>query len=105
MQALSRNLLFAVSSALAVSAIAFISWRIADQNPRLFSKLDASRPIATEPATPLVNPGSQAAPTPDAKASQAVRQDASPGAPAFDIVRVEPSGEAVVAGRALPNAA
>jgi nucleoid-associated protein YgaU len=41
-------------------------------------------------------PGKQAAPPP--------AENGAPAAPSFDIVRVEPNGDAVIAGRAPPNA-
>jgi len=39
-----------------------------------------------------------------ALAGSAVRPDSDDGAPAFDIARIEPTGEAVIAGRATPGA-
>ena len=64
----------------------------------------AAQPAAPAPATPAATaPGSQqtaAAPTSTAPAAPA----AGTAAPSFDVVRVEPSGEAVVAGTAEPNA-
>src|SRR6476469_88071 len=106
MQALSRNVLFGLSSAVAVSAIAFISWRIADQNPRLFSRADAPRAVATEPARPAAQPDPQIAslPTIDLKRQLGADSGAAPNQPMFAVVRVEPSGEAVVAGRAKAGA-
>jgi hypothetical protein len=108
MQALSRNVLFGLSSAVAVSAIAFISWRIADQNPRLFSRAEAPRPAVTEPARPAAQPDSQVAALPAMDLTRPSNGDprdaAAPNQPMFDVVRVEPSGEAVVAGRAKAGA-
>ena len=96
MQAQSRTLLFSLSTAVAVGAIAFISWRIAEQNPRLFTRGDAARTVALEPAAPPKSePVAPAATVPDALAA---------GEAVFDIVRVEPNGEVVVAGRANPGA-
>jgi nucleoid-associated protein YgaU len=62
----------------------------------------ASNPqVATRPS---VSGGSVAkAPKSDSDKSASLASDA--GAPAFDVVRVEPSGETVVAGHAAPHAA
>lgn len=101
MQALSRNLLFGLSSAVAVGAIAFISWRVADQNPRLFTKPEPARAVVSSEPAPVTPPPSLAlkgASTGDLTGGAAI-----PAQPTFDIVRVEPSGEAVVAGRAKPG--
>jgi nucleoid-associated protein YgaU len=100
MQAQSRTLLFSLSSAVAVGAIAFISWRIADQNPRTFSRADLARPAASEP---VAAPQTQLALKGDTSLNAAGGASISSGA-LFDIVRVEPTGEAVVAGRAQPGA-
>ena len=66
---------------------------------------------APEPKTPTVPPAAPAVQTapPAASASApggeaASEAAASPLKPAFDVVNVEPTGEAVIAGRAAPNA-
>ena len=62
---------------------------------------------APEPKTPTVPPAAPAVerPTPAANASAPGGEAAaSPLKPAFDVVNVEPTGEAVIAGRAEPNA-
>jgi nucleoid-associated protein YgaU len=60
------------------------------------------------PATPPPPPAAQAAPpaaTAPAPADKAPTQAAAtPLEPSFDVVNVDPSGEAVIAGRAAPNA-
>jgi nucleoid-associated protein YgaU len=59
-----------------------------------------SKPLAASPAPPAVPappPPSMAAPVDKAPAQTAALE------PAFDIVNVDPSGEAVIAGRAAPN--
>ncbi len=103
MQAQSRTLLFGLSSVVAVGAIAFISWRIADQNPRLFTRAEPPRSsVASEPVQPAAKlPAPETPATPPAANPAG---GASIGNPVFDIVRVEPTGEAVVAGRAKPGA-
>jgi nucleoid-associated protein YgaU len=63
---------------------------------------------AKPPSVPSAAPSVQS-PAPAASAStpgaQATREaEASPLKPAFDVVSVEPTGEAVIAGRAAPNA-
>src|SRR5271163_665140 len=66
---------------------------------------------APEPSTPTVPPAAPAVQTatPAASASAPAGQAASEAAasplkPAFDVVNVEPTGEAVIAGRAAPKA-
>jgi nucleoid-associated protein YgaU len=57
--------------------------------------------------TPDAGTGSAPGAVRDAEASAAPDSPDSPGAavqPSFDIVRVEPSGDTVIAGRAVPNA-
>jgi nucleoid-associated protein YgaU len=64
----------------------------------------AARPSEPAPATPVAPaPGSQQTAAAPASASPAAPA-AGTAAPSFDVVRVEPSGEAVVAGTAEPNA-
>src|SRR5215218_7131192 len=100
MQAQSRTLLFSLSSAVAVGAIAFISWRIADQSPRVFNRVDMARSTTAEPvASPPAQLALKGDSTLDASGGAAISSGAL-----FDIVRVEPTGEAVVAGRAQPGA-
>ncbi|WP_230532240.1 LysM peptidoglycan-binding domain-containing protein [Microvirga roseola] len=59
-------------------------------------------PVPAPPAAPQASDAGQAAPAP-AEKTQTASQDA-PLAPSFDIVRVEPDGESVIAGRAAPGA-
>jgi len=63
-------------------------------NPSAPSQPAPARPQAAAPAQPQPAPGPQALPAPAAQ----------PAAPSFDIVRVGPAGEAVIAGRAAPGA-
>ncbi|HEY1780199.1 MAG TPA: Ig-like domain-containing protein [Roseiarcus sp.] len=62
------------------------------------------KPASAPKAPPDVQtaaPAAKSPPAPDKAPSQAV---ASPVGPAFDVVNVDPSGDAVIAGRAAPNA-
>ena len=87
MQAQPRTLLFGVSTALAVGAVAFLAWRAMEQTPQLFG--------ATSPPAVVAQ---QAKPEPP-------RAEAAKSIPAtFDVVSVEPDGSTVVAGRAAPGA-
>ncbi len=86
MQAQSRPLLFGVSTALAVGAIAFLAWRAMEQSPQLFAV-----------TTPVVMPAQKPADAPRPAPAQ-------PVVATFDIVSVEPDGSTVVAGRAEPGA-
>ena len=87
MQAQSRTLLFGVSTALAVGAVAFLAWRAMEQTPQLFGAV--SPPVvAPQPSKP-----------------EPPRAEAAKSIPAtFDVVSVEPDGSIVVAGRAAPGA-
>ena len=62
----------------------------------------ARAPEPTAPGVPPAAPAGEAAPAVSAPAAGGPGA-ASPLKPAFDVVNVEPSGEAVVAGRAAPN--
>ena len=52
---------------------------------------------------PVASPANPASPAP-AQQSQIKAESQADNLPAFDVVRVEPTGELVVAGRAMPNA-
>ena len=72
---------------------------VASNNPAP-SEQQASAPSAPAPAaTPT------AAPPPPAASAPAAQPKPDPQRPAFDVVRVEPTGDAVIAGRASPRAA
>ena len=87
MQAQSRTLLFGVSTALAVGAVAFLAWRAMEQTPLLFG-------VASPPAL-----------APQQNKPEPPRMEAANAVPAtFDVVSVEPDGSTVVAGRAAPGA-
>lgn len=120
-----RILLFVVAVISALAAIGVSAWRLID--------MQSSAPVAQAPAPPLASqalePGQAPASTPpsnqpasvkaDPPASQAAAPQSpkpatNPAAerapelaplplPSFDVVRVEPGGEAVVAGRAAPK--
>ncbi|HEX8261855.1 MAG TPA: hypothetical protein VF547_03165, partial [Allosphingosinicella sp.] len=61
---------------------------------------EAPRETAAAPA----GPPRQAAPAPPEPVREAAAPAAAPLAPSFDVVRVEPSGESVIAGRSVPGA-
>ncbi|MEN9708856.1 MAG: hypothetical protein RIQ68_1264, partial [Pseudomonadota bacterium] len=87
MQAQSRALLFGVSTALAVGAVAFLAWRAMEQTPQLFGTPSAPV-VATQPTKP------------EPPRAAVVKQ-----APAtFDVVSVDTDGATVIAGRAEPGA-
>lgn len=67
----------------------------------LFLMQDAPQPA---PQTVPVPPAAQPEPAPAAEETP-VEVQADPAAPAFDVVRVEPDGGALVAGRAAPGSA
>lgn len=102
-----RILLFVVAVISAFLAIGISAWRLID--------LQSSQSVASPPTAP--QSGSQSTPTgapapadpaASAPAKSAASQAAPPAIaplalPTFDVVRVEPGGEAVVAGRAAPQ--
>jgi hypothetical protein len=88
---MNRNSLLALVGAIfliVASVIALRSWQSEDSRP-------APRPTASAPP-------SIAAPATPAPA--AAPSSVAPIRPSFDVVRVSPSGDAVIAGRAAPNA-
>ena len=105
----SRTLLYVVSglTAAAIVAGALVYGFV------VRPKFDQSAAAPTPTAAPQASSSPAAASTPSAMASAAPSAPkpssaAAPAAistPAFDVVRIEPSGDAVVAGRAAPNAA
>jgi nucleoid-associated protein YgaU len=64
----------------------------------------ASGPQVQGPAAALEAARAKATAVAAALAGSAVRPDSDDGTPAFDIARIEPTGEAVIAGRAPPGA-
>ncbi len=114
----SKNVLIAAAAALvSVVAIAILAWWAGTAPPPLPPQRPAT--VAVEPGkpeTPATAAGSvpsSAAPAGSPMPAPAPSQSASssaPGvplpaapAPSFDVVRVEPSGDTVVAGRAAPG--
>lgn len=81
--------LFGVAALIAAVIVGLRSWQ-PDPTPQ-----------AIAPAAPPPTPAATAATAPAAPAPAPV---ASPIRPSFDVVRVSPSGDAVIAGRAAPNA-
>jgi nucleoid-associated protein YgaU len=57
----------------------------------------------TESKPPILPPAVRAAPPPPSAPARKDNANTPPLKPAFDIVNVDPSGEAVIAGRAAPN--
>jgi nucleoid-associated protein YgaU len=104
----SRNtLIWAGAAALAVVAAGAgaVVWTHPDflePNP---ADLAIARPPAEPKPAPVVPPAPPAAPaaTPPSAPAPADKTPAQTAGPAFDVVNVDPSGEAVIAGRAAPN--
>jgi len=102
----SRSLIYTVGGLAAVAIVAAIAYWFLVLQPR--GAPPASVVTATFAPTPAAN-SPAAAPSPAAQPSPAKPTTAAPApslasTPAFDVVRVEPSGDAVVAGRATPGA-
>jgi nucleoid-associated protein YgaU len=86
-----RLLTWLGGGALAIAVVAFILWT------------NSTPPQTTESApsqTSQPTPSQASQPTP----SQAAPSASAPTAPSFDIVKVDPTGHAVIAGRAAPGA-
>jgi nucleoid-associated protein YgaU len=64
---------------------------------------DSANGRAASEAKPSPQPGDQAALVPPPATTAPVKPAEPPEAPRFDIVRVEPNGDAVIAGRGKPN--
>lgn len=117
-----RILLFILAGTSASLAVGVSAWRLIDMQ----SDLQSLPPVAQAPAAPAANPAPQGsvalapslAPAGAPPASPPASVKADPPAPqaaalapaltvlplpSFDVVRVEPGGEAVVAGRAAPK--
>src|SRR5580698_7813624 len=101
-----RTLVWVGAAALAVviagaGAVAWIRAERLEQNPADIP-LVARAPAESKP--PIVPAAPPVAATPPAASVPASGDKTSTPGPAFDIVNVDPSGEAVIAGRAAPNA-
>ncbi len=103
----SRNTLIWVGAA-ALAVVAAGAGAVVWTHPGLLWRTPAETPVVAsappESKPPVVPPAPLAVPaTPPAASASASGEKPSPLAPAFDIVNVDPSGEAVIAGRAAPN--
>ena len=105
----SRNTLIWVGAA-ALVVVAAGAGAVVWTHPELLEPNPADLVVARAPVeskSPIVPPATQAvpiAPSPSAPASVDKAQSQTAALePAFDIVNVDPSGEAVIAGRAAPN--
>lgn len=104
---LSRAWLFGIGTVVAVILIALLAWRVLDQRAgRLETPPGVASSDARVPSALSLSQDGPVAPG-DAPVAPPLTPPATAAAPAdgakFDIVRVEPNGEAVVAGRATPN--
>lgn len=55
-------------------------------------------------STPALKPAAPAAPAPQASQTPTPAPEPTPAIPSFDVVRIDPNGHAVIAGRAEPGA-
>ncbi|MDB5534242.1 MAG: Nucleoid-associated protein YgaU, contains and LysM domain [Hyphomicrobiales bacterium] len=99
MLGLSNTVLYVIGAALAATASVVIGWNVwrhmPEAKPAAPAEIARQAPASsapTEHATIRVEPRAAATP-----------QSAAPIKPQFDVVRVEPTGEAVAAGRAEPK--
>ena len=72
--------------------------------PQVLASAPEPKAASVPPAAPAVEPAAPAAGVPAPGGQAANEATVSPLKPAFDAVNVEPTGEAVIAGRAAPNA-
>jgi nucleoid-associated protein YgaU len=97
----------AVAAAIVVAGASALYWTHPDflwWNPtatRVVANAPESKPQVVPPAPPPVQPPPPATSAPEP--GQAAATASSSLEPAFDVVNVDPSGEAVIAGRAAPN--
>jgi len=68
------------------------------REPPVDTKAATAAPAVSKPASGALNQG------PDALAAAPRPPDSDDGVPTFDVARIEPTGEAVIAGRATPGA-
>ena len=96
-------LLGAAAAAVVAVLLGVLYWSWSDKPET--SQNAAPAPTAQAPAPTQATSGQQAAakPAPPSEAPPGQRKD-GPLAPSFDLVRVEPDGESVIAGRAAPGA-
>jgi nucleoid-associated protein YgaU len=101
-----RTLVYVGAAVLAVvaagaGAAVWIHSELLEPNP---ADIPVVARAPAEPKAPSIVPAEPAVPaTPPAASASAPSDKASTPEPAFDIVNVDPSGEAVIAGRAAPN--
>src|SRR3984957_13048283 len=107
----SRNTLIWVGAVAAAALVAGASALYWTQPGFLWRNLGGAPVVASAPAEPRPPTAPPAIPTTPPAASRPAPADknpteaaSSPLKPTFDVVNVDPSGEAVIAGRAAPNA-
>ncbi len=107
------RVLILVAAVIGVVSVAVVGWRAVERPPAALQR--ASAPETTpQISQPIVEPA-PVAPAPEAVAVSPPAEPAPPPAPpepppaaasaqpTFDIVRVEPTGDTVIAGRGAPN--
>jgi nucleoid-associated protein YgaU len=103
----SRNTLIWVGAA-ALAVVAAGAGAVVWTYPDFLEQNPADIPVATntqvEPKAPSALPAAPAVPSSPPAGAPAPADKTAALEPAFDIVNVDPSGEAVIAGRAAPNA-
>lgn len=109
---LSKAWLFGIGTAIAVFMVALLAWRVLDQKASQGPAAHSMDATGTKSSTALSISPTEPAPVGPTAAAGALLSPSAPVAgdeastasgPKFDIVRVEPNGETVIAGRAAPN--
>ena len=96
----SKSLIFVVGGLAAAAIVAALAYWLLVLQPRVAPPAS----VASAPAPASSSPAAASAAAPTAAKPTAAAAPSPASTPAFDIVRVEPSGDAVVAGRAAPGA-
>ncbi|MBX9738919.1 MAG: LysM peptidoglycan-binding domain-containing protein [Beijerinckiaceae bacterium] len=105
---LSKKWLFGIGTAVAVAVIAFLAWRTLEIGGRTATPPGTSGPAPTamniDSAPARGGPSPAATPAPAAvPEGKADGKSDGKSATTFDVVRVEPSGDTVIAGRGAPD--
>jgi nucleoid-associated protein YgaU len=97
-----------VAAGLVAAYLGYVPGKPTSEKPAAVADIDTSTKPAVSPPQPAAPaPAATIDPaqiTPEGTAPAAVPNVANPGAPTFDVLRVEPSGSIVIAGKAANNA-
>jgi nucleoid-associated protein YgaU len=109
---MSRMVVPSVALAAAGGVALVFAIQYIHREPRVETRTATAAPAASQPASgardqdpaALAKAQTEAAAVANALAGSPPQADSEGGVPSFDVARIEPSGEAVIAGRAAPGA-